>query len=199
MPPRLTLPLLTVVLLSTACKKEAPPPSAPQTPVSSGSPSFMPPAGTTGSSASDAREITVAGLKFSLPEGWKSMPPSNSMRLAEIHVLPEGEGGGEICTIAISTAGGGVQGNIDRWAGQVDGEARPVQTRDVAGMKVHIAEFVGAYAGMGEGPVKDNWMLRGAIIETPAALVFVKMTGPTAAMEAAAAKFGAFVDSITRG
>jgi hypothetical protein len=125
------------------------------------------------------------------------------MRLAEI-LVPDASGDpAKSCSITFSSAGGDVQSNIDRWAGQVkDASGQPskptVQTKTIAGVNVTIAEMTGSYAGMGDASPKPNTTLRGAIIEGPGAPVFIKMTGPADAMAAAATGFNAMIDGMKK-
>lgn len=143
--------------------------------------------------------MEVLGLKLAVPAGWTVAPPSNSMRLAEIHVPDAGGDASRACLVVFSSAGGTVQSNMDRWQGQVKGgPAGERVEQQVGGMKVTTAEFVGTYAGMGEGPAKEDWMLRGSIVETPAGLLFIKMTGPKGAMEGQRDAFHAMVESIAK-
>ncbi|MFZ2874972.1 MAG: hypothetical protein WAZ94_10885 [Phycisphaerales bacterium] len=150
-------------------------------------------------STGGASSVEVLGLKLAVPNGWKVAPPSNSMRLAELHVPGAGGDAAQACLVAFSSAGGTVQLNMDRWQGQVKGGAAGDRVeQQIGGMKVTTAEFVGTYAGMGEGPAKEGWMLRGSIVETPAGLLFIKMTGPKAAMEDQRDAFHAMVRSIAK-
>lgn len=150
-------------------------------------------------STGGASSVEVLGLKLAVPAGWTVAPPSNSMRLAEIHVPDAGGDASRACLVVFSSAGGTVQSNMDRWQGQVKGgPAGERVEQQVGGMKVTTAEFVGTYAGMGEGPAKEDWMLRGSIVETPAGLLFIKMTGPKGAMEGQRDAFHAMVESIAK-
>lgn len=149
--------------------------------------------------AGGAAHVEVLGVKLALPAGWTVAPPSNSMRLAEVHVPDAGGDASKACLIVFSSAGGTVQSNIDRWQGQVKGGTPGERVeQQVGGMKVTTAEFVGTYAGMGEGPAREGWMLRGSIVETPAGLLFIKMTGPKDAMEGQREAFRTMVQSIAK-
>lgn len=184
----------SAVIALSACEKQpsspAPAPAAPgASPSTSGAPA-------------DGGTVTAAGVVFNVPEGWKAVPPSNQMRLAEVQVPGASGDPAGSCVIAFSTAGGDVESNITRWAGQVlDAAGQPVKhetvTRDIGGLKIHTVELKGAYQGMGETP-KPDWMLRGAIVEVPGTLLFIKMTGPAATMEPAKAGWDAMIDSARR-
>jgi hypothetical protein len=135
-----------------------------------------------------------------------SVPPSHAMRDAEM-VCPDPSGDpARNCVAAFSRAGGDVQSNISRWAGQVlDGGGNPstptvIQTT-VSGVRVHLVELVGKFqdtmSGAGAAP-KDNWMMRGAIIEAGGPqMVFVKMNGPADAMNACTAGWKTLIDGFT--
>jgi len=193
--------LASLALLSIGCEDKAPPPvtTPPKKPASVAP--AAPAANPTVPGAAGASPSTVAvlGVTFSLPEGWKSAPPANSMRLAEA-VVPDAAGDpAKACSVVFSTAGGGIQPNIDRWAGQIrDSAGNPatpkIDSRTVAGLKVTTVEMSGSYAGMGESAPRPDWAVRGAIFETREGLLFIKMTGPGPAMAAAAPAFAALVD-----
>ncbi len=182
-----------------AAPTAVPPAAATPAPPAGGAPAAAVPADPAASGT-----VNVAGVTLAVPPGWKSVPPSNPMRLAEVSVPDASGDAAKACTVAFSTAGGDVESNIARWAGQVkdaSGQAaKPTTTtRTVAGMPVHIAEMTGSYsAGMSDTTVHANWMLRGAIVETPAGMLFIKMTGPAEPMAAAGAAFNAMIDGLKR-
>lgn len=147
--------------------------------------------------------VAAMGLTFKVPDGWKSVPPGNSMRLAEMQVPDASGDAAKGCTVVFATAGGDVKANIDRWVGQVkDASGQPptpvLKTRAGAGLTVHIVELTGSYSpGMGDSKVYENWMLRGAITQTAQGMLFVKMTGPAEQMKAAGPAFEAMIDGMT--
>lgn len=99
--------------------------------------------------------------------------------------------------------GGAVRPNVDRWLMQVrPGNVEPrVQRREVNGLFVTVVDARGAYVEMrGEtgGAPRVGWRLLGAIAEGPEGLVFFKLTGPEAAVDAAESAFAALVESIHR-
>ncbi len=147
--------------------------------------------------------VTVMGLTTKLPEGWKSVVPANAMRLAEVQVPDASGDAAKMCTLVLSTAGGDVASNIARWEGQVTGadgkpsKAEP-KTRTVDGMNVTTVEMTGSFMNMGETAPHTNWTMRGAVVETPAGLLFLKMTGPAEQMAAAGKGFDAMVDGMKK-
>ncbi len=200
-----TLVLVAGLSLLAGCDNTpAPVPAAPSSRTTPSVPVPVPaPTASPTAPAASGEAIEALGLKFVVPSGWKSAPPSNNMRLAEIQVPGASGDAAKACTIVFSTAGGTVQSNMDRWAGQVTGVSggpakSDVTSRDVAGLKVSIGEFTGTFAGMGDSPAKQDWMLRGAIIEAPGGLLFVKMTGPAESMTAAGPAFHAMIDGLSK-
>jgi hypothetical protein len=147
-------------------------------------------------------ELRVGDLAFTVPEGWASQPPSNSMREAELHVPDPSGDASRNCVAAFSFAGGDVDANITRWIGQFSNPAGgeiPVtrETRTVAGRAVHLVEMSGNYAGMGMGPVQADQMMRAAIVERPGEPhLFIKMTGPRERMAGVLDGWNALIDSM---
>lgn len=180
-------------------------PSTPQKAPAANSPAATPSTPTTPPTAASgaAAPVVAMGVKIPVPNGWRQVPPANSMRLAEIQV-PDASGDAmKACTIAFSTAGGSVQSNFERWFGQIrDAAGNPVKseiaTSQVAGLTVSTVEMVGVYAGMGDGAPKPDWMLRGSIVETSTGLLFIKMTGPAEQMKAASASYKSMLDGLTK-
>jgi len=189
--------------VAPAPKPAAPTPQAnpaPTTPTAPANPTAPAPAAPGGAAATS---VTVGQFDFPLPAGWRSVPPANQMRLAEVLVADPSGDAAKASSIVFSSAGGDVQANIDRWAGQVRDDAgqpgKPkVEKKTVAGLPVSIVEITGAYSGMGEPAPHANWMLRGAIIEDPAGTLFIKMTGPAEPMAAAAPGFATMIDGLKK-
>lgn len=127
--------------------------------------------------------VSVSGLVFEIPEGWESVAPSNTMRVAELHAGS--------CVAAISIAGGGIDDNIERWAGQmVDDAGEPGEAasedRTINGIELTLVELSGTYldGGMfGPKTERPDYSMFGAIIPRGQRSVFIKMTGPTDEME----------------
>jgi hypothetical protein len=142
-----------------------------------------------------------------VPQGWIAEKPSSAMRLLEMRVPKDAAnpapGAGD-CLVAFFSFGGDVAGNLERWRGMVlDAEGKPstaeAVVRESGGLKVHTIEMVGTYMdGMPGGPrtPREAWMFRGAVIETPERLTFIRMTGPEAEMRAAAGGWEGLVGSV---
>eukprot|EP00913_Durusdinium_trenchii_P006011 g5623.t1 len=149
-----------------------------------------------------SESVEVAGLRWSVPEGWQAVAPSNTMRAAQLQVPHElGDS-----VVTFSTAGGTVQANLTRWGRQmIDGTGDPMRpradVRDIAGLKVHVVEMDGTYLDgppMGATTERAYYTLRGAIVEAPDGLVFIKMWGPEDAMDRAEGAWNTMISGMTQ-
>lgn len=214
--------LMSVVLVAAViagCEEKAPPAApkgAPKSATPTPKPAVQPPTNQTPPSAppvvapsavppavAGAGTIGVMNLTFKLPEGWKAVTPSNPMRLAEIQVPDASGDAAKMCTLVMSTAGGDVASNIARWQGQVlgaDGQPSKSEpkTRTVEGMNVTTVEMTGSFMNMGETTPHTNWTMRGAVVETPTGMLFVKMTGPAEQMAAAGKAMDSMIDGVKK-
>ncbi len=130
-----------------------------------------------------------AGLDFDLPAGWQAQPVRSSMRFAQA-LIPGSGGTGELAVFFFGVGGGGgLEANIDRWVGQVEGAGQPkLETFTANGLKITWVEVLGTLkAGqMGMGPASDQpgFRLYGAVVEGPGGPWFFKATGPDATLTA---------------
>jgi len=154
----------------------------------------------------EAPDQTAAGATWSYPSRWTKGGP-RSMRVAT-YVIPAAEGDSEPAECAVSyfgaSAGGDVESNIQRWAGQFDGSPEPVRKDDkVNGMNIAKVEISGAYLAP-SGPMmesqgkKENFKLLGAIVDAPEGKLFFKLTGPAKIVQSAAAELDALLGSIEK-
>ncbi|MBW2737166.1 MAG: hypothetical protein JRH20_32700, partial [Deltaproteobacteria bacterium] len=145
-------------------------------------------------------------LEWTLPAGWKSVPPKSRMRRAEI-VLPKAKGADEahLLVFHFPGQGGAPMANVQRWVGQFkstgDKKIEPkVEKRKVGDLPLTIVSYRGTYMqSMGgsmtkRGPVKERtgYALIAAIVETPKGPWFFKATGPEATIEHNRKAFEAF-------
>jgi hypothetical protein len=163
-----------------------------------GLPADHPPIGPDDKVLPDEEEPAVT---WKVPEAWKTMPNPSPMRIATYRV-PRASGDADDADVSVTRAGGGTEANIERWLGQFDDAGQDKRSqKTVRGLKVTIVEVAGTFLGggmMGAAPApKKGWALLGAIVETPGAPYFFKLTGPSASVRAARPAFDALVASIT--
>ena len=133
---------------------------------------------------------SAGGIRWTAPVGWK-VGAARAMRAATYSISPvAGDQGITECVVNYfgPGQGGGVEANIERWKGQVqgpDGKPAPatVEKRTVRGMPIVVVDSSGAYTGMG-GPMMASakpvpgYRLLGAIVEGPRGSLFFKLAGP---------------------
>ena len=136
-------------------------------------------------SADAGPEVDAAGLVVHLPEGWQPETPSSSMRAAQARI--PGPGGDAQLTVFHfgPGGGGGVDSNLDRWAGQVEPHPGSTAIRDRfehGDLVISWIEVQGTLkpSTMGTGPrePQPGSHLVGAVVEGPGGPWFFKVTGP---------------------
>lgn len=174
------------LLLLAACDKPAEPEKGSPPPRSSGAP---------------ASPSKAGDLSWEAPATWVKAENTSPMRKATYRV-PRVAGDAEDGELSISQAGGAVEQNIARWAGQLDRKPEDAkrQKKRVSGFDVTMVEIRGDYGGMSmpgapPQPKKTGWALLGAIVETSPP-TFFKLTGPEQTVLAARADFDRFIDGL---
>jgi hypothetical protein len=152
----------------------------------------------------------AAGLTFTAPTSWKTVPTSSSMRVAQ-YALPHAAGDtqdAELVVYYFGGSGGTVEANIDRWVGQMQqpdgrpsGAVAKRQSRTVNGLKVTLVDVPGTYVaevtpGAAQRHNSPNFHLRAAVIETTNGPYFIKLTGPAKTVAASEKQFEAFLASV---
>jgi hypothetical protein len=149
--------------------------------------------------------IVLPGAAVDRPSGWVVRPPSSSMRLAEAEV--PGPGGPALLTVFFfgPGGGGGVDANLDRWAGQIEADPGVEATRGsfaANGFEISTIDLEGTLlpSRMG-GPSEPapGSRLIGAVISGPGGPWFFKMTGPKDTVAAAAPAFEQMLRSVRPG
>ncbi len=162
-------------------------------------------------SASLALAETVAGLKWTVPAGWKTEAGARPMRAAT-YTIPSAPGDKEAAECAVyffgAGQGGAVPANLERWKNQFHAPAgKPLDAktgkRTVHGLPVTTIDVSGEYAGMngpmsGGGAAKAGYRMLGAIVEGPGGNVFFKFTGPAKTIAANQPKFDLLINSVVR-
>lgn len=127
-----------------------------------------------------AEEDAEGRLTWTAPATWKAAENPSPMRLATFRVGADAE-------LSVSRAGGSVDANAERWAGQLGATAKVARSvRTVRGLKVNVVDV----------QTEDRALL-GAIVETAGTAHFFKLTGPAKTVRAAQAEFDSFIASLT--
>lgn len=149
----------------------------------------------------DDPEVRLGPMRVTAPEGWVRKQPAVGFILAEF-TLPRAEGDVADARLTVSSVGGSVQENVDRWRDQfVDKPEKESSDRvEIAGVEVTLVDFSGTYVDQ-RGPFapaveRPDYRLLGAIIPLEGQLYFVKCYGPRKSMAARAEEFHAFVRSL---
>ena len=145
---------------------------------------------------------SLDGVNVGVPEGWRKVAPSSSMRIAEYHM--SGEGGDAILAIFAGKMGT-VEANISRWIGQfepTDGEPRR-WTRQIDGMAATLIDVSGTFApgAMGQPQAaapQSGYRMLGAIVDYGSKFYYFKLTGPSDTLDLWAPIFEAFIGSIKK-
>lgn len=147
--------------------------------------------------------VPSSAFDWSVPEGWKETPPSSGMRMAQFDLPGTWSDGGPVQCVLFTAMGGGKQGNLDRWAGQVGGAqgAPKITETKVGDLTVTRIEVRGSYTdGMAKPPhTAEDGMLLGAVVEKPGmgeTVYTVKLAGPRSVIEPEMAKFDALLASL---
>jgi len=152
---------------------------------------------------------SAGGLSWTMPAGWKA-DAARPTRAATYMIPPApGDTVNAECGVFFFGAGqgGGVQDNIDRWRGQIqgpDGKPGPakIDKRSARGVNITIVDSSGTYTGMG-GPMAGGsravpgYRLLGAVVQGQGGNnIFVKFTGPAKTIAANQQKFDQLLASF---
>ncbi|MEW6323297.1 MAG: hypothetical protein AB1635_19680 [Acidobacteriota bacterium] len=156
-----------------------------------------------------ATSLSAAGLAFTAPPAWKTVPTSSNMRVAQF-ALPGAAGAAdaELIVYYFGGSGGSVAANMDRWIGQMQQpDGRPSKdvakqrTRTINGLTATMIDLTGTYiAEMTPGSPgrhnSPNYRLRAVVVETPRGPYFIKLTGPAATVASHERSFEQFLGTL---
>lgn len=180
---------------------EAPPAKEAAAPDSAASSGGAPPA-----SGTAASPLRLEGLSLTPPAAWTRKEVSSSFVLAEF-VLPKAEGADADGRLTISTAGGSVEQNLQRWRDQFGGKPEKVTEERLErnGLVIHQVDYSGEFndqrGPFAPGTKRAGYRMMAAVIQTSAdapQLHFVKATGPAATIEAHAESIRQFFASASK-
>lgn len=213
-PPRvlLTCVALVTTLLGACANSEPEAPAGAETPAPKAS-AATPQAGsgfapvTSREAGSELSENTISapGAVFTLPAGWRSEPPSSSMRLAQA-AIPGDAGEAQMTVFHFGPGGGGgVEANLQRWIAQMEGAESAQAQREqitVGDFKitwVHVDGTLKAGTmGVGNANAQPNFTLLGAVVEGDQGPWFFKTLGPTGTLTGQKDNFLAMLQSVKR-
>lgn len=150
-----------------------------------------------------AETVKVEAFTFAVPEGWKSVTPSSPMRKAQLEIA-RGPQKAEVTFFHFGAdQGGTAEDNVARWYAQFPGSEKNRITEhvQVGPVKITFAMTDGTFSsGMPGGPTTpmEGYALCGAILESAAGNVFVKMTGPNAVVKASTEAFKKMVTEAAK-
>ncbi|MFC1525267.1 hypothetical protein ACFL6X_00475 [Candidatus Latescibacterota bacterium] len=155
--------------------------------------------------------VAVGQLSAVLPEGWRPVPPSSSMRAAEF-VLPGSSGVGDANLAVFVGNWGSAEDNVSRWVGQFsqpDGSSsvEAAQRRaivvgqgeeggDLPVTRVDVTGTFSGAMGAGAGAATPDSRMLGAIVQTGATFHYLKLVGPEPTVGRWQASFDTFVASM---
>jgi hypothetical protein len=143
-------------------------------------------------------------IAWTLPAGWVEKPDTERMRVGSF--LPAGNPQADCSIVLLPGQAGGVENNVNRWRHQLG--ASELEVADMMklpavtllGTQGILVEVAGTYAGMGDSAPKPDYALMGAISQFKAGntpvMIFVKMVGPKALVDAERQNFLSLCDSI---
>lgn len=146
-------------------------------------------------------EVELDVLHLTAPERWIRKQPRSTFIMAEF-ALPKAEGDEQDGRLTVSSAGGTVEENIDRWRKQFGGKPQK-ETKDeveLSGATVTVVDFFGKYNDQA-GPFapaveRDSYRMLAAIIPVKGQLYFVKSYGPEKTMAAQTEAFQEFLKTL---
>jgi hypothetical protein len=162
---------------------------------------FAAPQEATGDAPALGPDVDLDVLQFAATDKWVRKQPRSGFVLAEFS-LPKAEGDERDGRLTVSTAGGSIGDNVDRWRKQFGGKPQKESKDEVelAGVTVTVVDFSGKFndqAGMmGPSVEREGYRMLGAIIPVKGTLYFVKSYGPEKTMAANADTFRAFLNTL---
>lgn len=148
----------------------------------------------------------VSEFTFQRPAAWEWVETTSAMRKAQLRIVGTQNEEAEVIFFFFGSGqGGGVQANVDRWFGMFQEPRDKIGARtekvSVGNRTVTYVEAEGTFLSGPPGGAKTpmpNYALLGAIIESDAGNVFVRLTGPSALAKASKGEFKQMVESALK-
>lgn len=143
----------------------------------------------------------ISPYAWVLPEGWVEIGLT-AMRAGNFRV--EASPDIDCYLTVIEGTGGGLSANVNRWRQQMgqpaldDASIEALPSIDVLGQRAMLVDIEGDFTGM-TGSAKPGYRMLGLLCPMSKETVFVKMTGPSPAVQAEKERFIAFCTSLKEG
>jgi hypothetical protein len=145
--------------------------------------------------AAGMKERNFDGAIFQVPATWEESPRKSDFITAEFQVT----GSGGPARLTLSTAGGDVASNIQRWRGQFTPSPSDPQPKEstltVDGKDATLVELFGTFRDGFSGDSQPNGAMLGVVIPLQKTNYFVKLTGPQPTLTEARDAFLKFVET----
>jgi hypothetical protein len=145
--------------------------------------------------------VHLDAISLTAPAGWSRKPAGSQFVTAEFS-LPRADGDDADGRVTISTAGGSVEANVDRWKGQFQPQPTTAKQEvvDVAGLKATIVDYSGDFndqrGPFAPGEKRPGYRMIAAVIPVDGKLHFVKATGPEKTIALHADTIQQFIRSV---
>lgn len=183
-----------VAIFGCAPKDTGPPERGEEPPpISTAPPASAPdsPAADSGESR-DTVEKRYDGIRYRIPSSWRELPPSPAVDSKFEIDTPQGT-----LQLTLTTMGGGIEANFQRWTQQMGGATPRRETIEVDGRTAEWIDLRGTYqSGFGPaGRKHEDYRLIGVAIPLEPRAFFIKLVGPREAVDAFLPEFEQFVRS----
>jgi hypothetical protein len=148
-------------------------------------------------------KLSLDRLIFTVPEGWERKQPSSNFLLAEFN-LPKAGGDEADGRLTVSTAGGSIEANLDRWRDQFGRkpEKASEERKTISGLNVSLVDYSGEFddqrGSFAPATKRSGYRMLAAIIPVEGELHFIKAVGPEATIAAHANRFHQFIVSVVK-
>ncbi|MBI3468441.1 MAG: hypothetical protein HY000_36020 [Planctomycetes bacterium] len=196
-------------LLITGCESNSPPPldvTEESVPTGGDTTQRAQPASADTNAAdlgSEGGPVELGKITLTAPAGWVRRAASSGFVLAEFS-LPAAQGAEGDARLTVSSAGGDIEANIERWRTQFGGkpEKESRRTAQVDGIEVTLVDLSGEFNDQ-RGPFapatkRPGSRMFGAIIPVEGETYFIKAVGPEPTIAAHGEDLETFVQSGKR-
>lgn len=146
-------------------------------------------------------QVVLGAMRLMAPESWVRKPASSDFVMTEF-ALPKAEGDAQDGRLTVSTAGGSVEANIERWKGQFAPEptASSQETLQVGDVEITFVDLAGTFKDQ-RGPFApatqyEGYRMLAAIVPLAGQQYFIKAYGPEKTMAAYVSQFKEFLNTL---